>query len=198
MALESAMRASGRHPVDMSLIKSMGNKTTELRFREALDAAGVSGYAVQPDMEHSPDLVFFDSKVAIWLDGCFWHGCWRHFRTPKTNWRYWSGKIRQNRRNDARATAAYARAGWTVFRVLEHDIQDGQVLKDIALRVARKVEGETESVPPGALSWDGPTRWLKCAECQCMRAHYMLGARAECAGCGRLSLKAGPWESSIC
>lgn len=124
----------------MSRIRSTGNKSTELRFRAAMARAGVAGYTVQPDMPERPDLAFLDEKVAVYLDGCFWHGCPQHYKPAKTNRREWRAKILRNQERGNAVLASLAGKGWKVFRVWEHDILDTDTLKGIVLRVARAAD----------------------------------------------------------
>ena len=82
--------------------------------------------AVRPvkDVRRSADVVFTRAKVAVFLDGCFWHGCDEHFVLPRTNRPYWQDKIENNRHRDAETNALLAAAGWTVIRVWEHEDLD--------------------------------------------------------------------------
>jgi DNA mismatch endonuclease (patch repair protein) len=64
--------------------------------------------------------VFVASRVAVFVDGCFWHGCARHRRPAKTNRRWWAAKIARNIERDAQTNAALLAAGWSVVRVWEH------------------------------------------------------------------------------
>lgn len=128
----------------MSRIKSSGNKSTEMRFRAALARAGVTGYTVQPKIEGRPDLAFLDEKVAVFLDGCFWHGCEDHYKPSRTNWRMWREKIRRNKERGQESLLKFVSQGWKVFRVWEHDIADAETLKGIILRVARAADTPTE------------------------------------------------------
>ena len=68
-----------------------------------------------------PDIVFTRARVAVFVDGCFWHGCPAHGRTPKSNTGYWEAKIALNRDRDERQTTALGAAGWTVVRIWEHE-----------------------------------------------------------------------------
>jgi len=68
------------------------------------------------------DIVFPKRRVCVFVDGCFWHGCPKHFKCPKTNSAWWSEKIEANRVRDRRQTKRLQRAGWTVIRVWEHDL----------------------------------------------------------------------------
>lgn len=67
-----------------------------------------------------PDLVFKGARVAVFVDGCFWHGCPEHLHAPKHNAAYWTEKLRRNRQRDELDSARLARAGWIVLRVWEH------------------------------------------------------------------------------
>lgn len=125
----------------MRRIKSTDNMSTERRFRSALLQTGATGWRVQPKrIAGRPDIAFPRDKVAVFLDGCFWHGCSEHFRPPKTNTRRWMKKIFDNRRRDAANLEKLVADGWKVFRVWEHDIADTDTLKGIALRVARAAD----------------------------------------------------------
>lgn len=71
-----------------------------------------------------PDIVFTARKVAVFVDGCFWHVCPEHGRQPTTNEWYWSPKLARNIERDRRVGAALAEAGWTVVRIWEHESID--------------------------------------------------------------------------
>ncbi|MFF5033882.1 very short patch repair endonuclease [Nocardia salmonicida] len=68
-----------------------------------------------------PDIVFTARRVAVFVDGCFWHVCPDHGRLPTTNEWYWSPKLRRNVERDREVDAALSAAGWTVIRVWEHE-----------------------------------------------------------------------------
>lgn len=67
------------------------------------------------------DIVFVSARVAVFVDGCFWHGCPKHATYPKSNQDYWLPKLAENRERDQRQSAKLRRAGWRVIRVWEHD-----------------------------------------------------------------------------
>lgn len=67
-----------------------------------------------------PDIVFTRTRTAVFIDGCFWHGCPDHGTTPKGNAAYWVPKLAENAERDQRTNAALADAGWTVVRIWEH------------------------------------------------------------------------------
>jgi DNA mismatch endonuclease (patch repair protein) len=68
-----------------------------------------------------PDILFTRTRVAVFIDGCFWHGCPQHWKVPKSNSAYWSAKIEQNRQRDVATNRALAKAGWKVIRIWEHE-----------------------------------------------------------------------------
>jgi DNA mismatch endonuclease (patch repair protein) len=68
-----------------------------------------------------PDIVFPTARVAVFVDGCFWHRCAIHGNSPKTNSQYWTAKLDRNVERDRRNDAALATAGWLVVRVWEHE-----------------------------------------------------------------------------
>jgi DNA mismatch endonuclease, patch repair protein len=96
----------------------------ELLVRSLLHAEGFR-YRVDvrpvPTLRARADLVFRRARVAVFVDGCFWHGCPEHGTWPKNNAQWWRAKIEANRRRDERATAQLRAAGWTVVRVWEHE-----------------------------------------------------------------------------
>lgn len=109
----------------MSRNRSRGAKSTEWRFRSLLMRAGIRGWAIGHDfgLPGRPDIIFLQKRVAIFLDGCFWHGC-RHCRSiPTTNRQFWSTKIGENRKRDARAVRALRSMGWTAIRIWEHELK---------------------------------------------------------------------------
>ena len=96
----------------------------ELRLRRLLHAAGLRyrvNRRVSPSANRRADVVFGPSKVAVFVDGCFWHGCPEHFRAPATNPDYWGPKIAGNRARDADTTARLEAEGWLVLRFWEHE-----------------------------------------------------------------------------
>ncbi len=82
-----------------------------------------------------PDIVFTRRKLAVFVDGCFWHVCPEHGRQPTRNERYWSPKLRRNVERDRLADEALAEAGWQVLRIWEHEL-----LHEAVVRVQRTIE----------------------------------------------------------
>jgi DNA mismatch endonuclease (patch repair protein) len=98
----------------------------EWRVRRAMHALGLRyrvnlRLVLSPDVIVRPDIVFTRAKLAVFVDGCFWHGCPAHATQPRTNADYWQPKLRGNHERDARVDDALERAGWRVVRVWEHE-----------------------------------------------------------------------------
>jgi DNA mismatch endonuclease (patch repair protein) len=74
-----------------------------------------------------PDIVFTRRKVAVFVDGCFWHACPQHGRQPATNEWYWAPKLERNVNRDSNVNAALRAAGWDVVRIWEHESLDDAV-----------------------------------------------------------------------
>ena len=90
------------------------------------------------------DVVFRPSKVCIFVDGCYWHGCAKHFTVPKRNTEWWAEKIADNQCRDARRTAELRALGWTVIRVWEHDLSEAAAAHTVK-RVARVIRRRAAS-----------------------------------------------------
>jgi DNA mismatch endonuclease (patch repair protein) len=96
----------------------------EIQLRKALHRQGRRFRLGSYGLPGSPDLVFRSARVAIFVDGCFWHGCELHGTMPKTNAHFWRQKIRRNKQRDRRVNIELKRGGWNVVRVWEHQIRD--------------------------------------------------------------------------
>lgn len=94
-----------------------------------------------PELRRTADMVFRPTKVAVFVDGCYWHGCPEHYVSPKTNPRYWSAKVATNMARDQDTNERLTEAGWTVLRFWEHESPDACALTIAAtvdkLRVQR-------------------------------------------------------------
>lgn len=108
----------------MAAIHSTGNRTTELQFAAILRANGLSGWRRQQPLPGKPDFVFRRERLAVFVDGCFWHGCRWHCRLPKSRQEYWEPKILRNRARDKAVRALLWQTGWSVHRVWEHALAD--------------------------------------------------------------------------
>lgn len=109
----------------------------ELALRRAVHALGLR-YRVSmrplPKVRRTADLVFIKAKVAVFMDGCFWHGCPEHHAKSATNAAYWADKVERNRERDAETDGLLREAGWSVVRIWEHEDPT-----EAASRIARAV-----------------------------------------------------------
>lgn len=115
----------------------------ELAVRRVLHRAGaryrVDHRVVIEGASVRPDIVFQGAKVAVFIDGCFWHSCPEHGTSPRHNSGYWSAKLERNRARDARVTAALTGAGWRPLRFWEHE--DPAAVAAAVLREVRSSTG---------------------------------------------------------
>jgi DNA mismatch endonuclease, patch repair protein len=104
----------------MAAIRSRGNKATELKLVSILRAAGITGWRRHQSLTGRPDFIFRHQRLAVFVDGCFWHGCARHCRMPQGNRQYWQHKITRNIARDRDVTNLLRRRGWRVVRIWGH------------------------------------------------------------------------------
>lgn len=111
---------------NMQAIRSRDTKPETL-LRRLVHAQGLR-YRVSarplPDLRRTADLVFRPVKVAVFVDGCYWHGCPEHYVAPRTNSGYWSDKVAGNVRRDRDTDQRLKEAGWLVLRFWEHESPD--------------------------------------------------------------------------
>lgn len=132
----------------MGGIRGRGNQSTELAMVALLRDAGISGWRrhvkLRPrlsgvDAELAtkrnagriltrPDFIFRPAKVALFVDGCFWHACSLHSTAPAQNAEFWAAKLAGNVRRDLAQTRALEAAGWRVVRIWEHELRDREPL----------------------------------------------------------------------
>lgn len=105
----------------MSRIKGKDTKP-ELRLRKFLWTLGYR-YRLKSRLPGKPDLVFSGSKVVIFVDGCFWHGCLVHRVYPKTNSDFWEKKLKRTIEIDQQVNEQLIKQGWKVLRFWEHEVE---------------------------------------------------------------------------
>ncbi|MGN6403541.1 very short patch repair endonuclease [Sinomonas sp.] len=118
----------------------------ELLVRRAVHAMGLRyRVAVRPerDLRRTADLVFTRARIAVFIDGCYWHGCPEHYIEPKRNVDYWRPKIARNRERDEETTAALTARGWRVLRFWSHEDPLA-----VAAAISAAVNGPTATTEP--------------------------------------------------
>lgn len=134
---EGSWASSESRRRNMQAIRSRDTKPERL-IRSLLHASGLRyRVAARPlaDLRRTADVVFRPAKVAVFIDGCYWHGCPEHYVPPKTNQGYWSGKVATNMARDRDTNDRLAQAGWTVLRFWEHESPNA-----CALQIAATVD----------------------------------------------------------
>lgn len=115
------------------------NTGPELRLRRRLHAAGLRYRIDAPlpfDRRRRADVVFPRQRIAVFVDGCFWHGCPEHYVAPKANSAFWRQKVEANRARDLDTDLRLKQLGWVVLRVWEHEDVDAALVRRIQELVA--------------------------------------------------------------
>lgn len=106
----------------MSLIRSRGNKATELRLIEIFREYGITGWRRNQPLLGKPDFTFRRERVVVFVDGCFWHGCPKCYKRPSSNQEFWDTKIANNRKRDHLVSRELRRLGWQIVRIWQHQL----------------------------------------------------------------------------
>ncbi|MSU41216.1 MAG: very short patch repair endonuclease [Pedosphaera sp.] len=104
----------------MARIRGHGNKETELALIRIFRAHRITGWRRHQPVFGKPDFVFPKLRLAVFVDGCFWHGCPKHGTRPKQNRKFWDVKIARNKARDREVGRALRKRGWRVVRIWEH------------------------------------------------------------------------------
>lgn len=107
----------------MKRVRSKGNKSTELSLIEVFRTLGITGWRRNYSVIGHPDFVFLDRRIAVFVDGCFWHGHDCRNTSPKANAEYWNAKRQRNQQHDLDVTARFESRGWTVLRIWECELK---------------------------------------------------------------------------
>lgn len=110
----------------MARVRSSGT-SCELQVRRVVREIGV-GYSLRRKLPGSPDLVVTSLRIAIFVDGCFWHQCPQHYTEPVRNRDFWRAKIARNVERDHRVNRELRQLGWRVVRIWDHELRDATKL----------------------------------------------------------------------
>lgn len=121
---------------NMSRIRSR-DTVPEIRLRKALWAAGCR-YRLKSKLPGQPDLVFSKARLAVFMDGCFWHGCPIHYSAPRTRQDYWRPKLRRNVLRDISVNRMLVSDNWRVIRIWQHELKD---MEDVVRRIISLIHG---------------------------------------------------------
>jgi DNA mismatch endonuclease (patch repair protein) len=141
----------------MAKVRGRGNLTTEEALAKIFRVEGWSGWrrqraiggraAAGARFQVRPDFVFAARRLAVFVDGCFWHGCPQHGTRPRGNAAFWRAKFRRNQARDRRDTRRLGRAGWKVLRLWEHELKPKA--RPALLAKLRKVFAQPRKSPTG-------------------------------------------------
>jgi DNA mismatch endonuclease, patch repair protein len=111
---------------NMSRIRGK-NTSPEIKIRKMLFSEGIRGYRIHYNLPGKPDIVFIKKKIAIFIDGCFWHKCPVCFKEPETRKEFWIEKIDKNVERDLEINKLLKNMGWKVIRIWEHDVRKNPI-----------------------------------------------------------------------
>ena len=121
----------------MKSVKSQKNKSTELLLINLFKSNNITGWRRNYKLFGKPDFVFLKNKLAIFVDGCFWHGHNCRNTTPSSNTEYWENKIIRNKNRDKIVNAHLKNINWSVIRIWECDLKNNQ--NKIIKKIKRKL-----------------------------------------------------------
>lgn len=124
----------------MSLVKSRGNQATEIRLIEIFRSQGIRGWRRHAPVFGKPDFVFSNARLAVFVDGCFWHGCPFHGSIPVSNRVFWTRKLIRNKERDRVVRRHLKNMGWRVLRIWQHELREPS-------KVARRVRRSLDQYP---------------------------------------------------
>jgi len=113
----------------MRAVKSKGNKSTEIKLIEIFKFHHITGWRRNYKLIGHPDFVFLKKRVALFADGCFWHGHSCRNVKPSDNAEYWKKKIKRNKKRDKAITNELTQKDWKVVRIWECEIKKGKIQK---------------------------------------------------------------------
>lgn len=106
----------------MSRIRGHGKKDTELALIRVFRVQRITGWRRHQPVSGKPDFVFPKHRLAVFVDGCFWHGCPQHATKPRNNAAFWRKKFAANKARDRLVNRTLRKAGWRVLRIWEHEL----------------------------------------------------------------------------
>lgn len=107
----------------MSKVRSKNNKSTEIKLISFFKDNNITGWRRNYPVKGHPDFVFLDKKIAVFVDGCFWHGHDCRNTRPTSNADYWNKKRERNIQHDKEITSLFERRGWSVIRIWECELK---------------------------------------------------------------------------
>jgi len=119
----------------MGAIRGKHNRTTERALRMALVRSRLTGWSLHANLPGKPDFYFHRQKLAVFVDGCFWHGCPRCGHVPKTRAAFWSAKFTRNRGRARQVSRQLGASGIHVLRFWEHELKSKRSIDSLISRI---------------------------------------------------------------
>lgn len=133
----------------MSAIRGKYNATTELRLRMALIRNGIKGWTLHAkELPGNPDFYFAKEKVAVFVDGCYWHGCPKCGHIPKTRTQFWEAKIKRNQERDKKKRAELRKGGILTIRIWEHELRKTSALNKVISKTVNTLKKTLSNASP--------------------------------------------------
>ena len=128
----------------MAAIRGKHNRSTELRLRMFLVTAGIRGWRLHPkELPGKPDFYFEKARLAIFVDGCYWHGCPKCGHIPKTRTAFWAAKIKRNQERDKIKRLELKKSGIKSLRIWEHEFKDKKHLERVIDKIDKLISAES-------------------------------------------------------
>ena len=135
------LKTTPKRSRNMSAIRGTKNKSTELELLKLLRKNRITGWRRHSAVVFGkPDFIFSGQKVAIFVDGCFWHGCKDIKKSPVANKNFWVEKIKNNKIRDSKVTKTLRKEGWKVVRIWEHELKRSKA--SVVAKIAKHVKLE--------------------------------------------------------
>lgn len=125
----------------MSRVKSHANRATEKRLITIMRLHRITGWRRNARLFGKPDFIFPRDRIAVFVDGCFWHSCPKHKSEPLRNAQFWRTKLQRNVERDRLVNKTLHQFGWKVIRIWQHELKnDDSVAKKLARFIKRTAE----------------------------------------------------------
>jgi DNA mismatch endonuclease, patch repair protein len=122
----------------MSRIRGKGNESTELKMVRLLREKKITGWRRHyAQVMGRPDFIWPKKKIAVFIDGCFWHGCPKCFQMPKNNRKFWAEKIAGNKKRDMKVNKELRKKGWRVIRIWEHSLEKESSARRVIIQMEK-------------------------------------------------------------
>lgn len=144
----------------MSRVKGRGNRATELRLIQFMRRQNITGWRRNVPIFGSPDFIFTRARLAVFVDGCFWHGCPQHGALPSSNVAFWRAKLDRNKARDRLVTRTLAASRWRVLRIWQHELSaanERRVMRRLAIALSRSSHTASRRHTKRPARWQGAT-----------------------------------------